>query len=305
VARLGRGKRHRPFIYAGFVTVVGVTPIAGSDTGAGAEVTTLTAAIPATDIGSGGAQNQTVAITATDANGAITENAAVTVPIAGSDSNGATTEATTLLAAIPASDTASGGAQAQNLTVAVTAVDTGSGGTQAQTLVAAITVTDTNGATTEGIGNRALTQVDTNGATTESASSGEFNFVSNSDTGTSTETAAITAATISTADSSTGSDVGILLAVPPTQSDTGSIVDAEILVARITQTETGLITDIGTGGPQQQDKLDTDTSGPTIEFASVIELLEFVGPVKGRIVMVGRPSGRTERRIGGRLVRIK
>lgn len=184
----------------------GSTPVSSSDTGSGAEGTpTLSTSRTATETGAGADSSSVSATTSSTDSGSGAEGTPK-ISVSSSDSGSGTEGTPAIAATVAGSDTGSGSEGTPAVAATTSSSDTGSGTEGAATVSAALSSSDT-GSGTEG------QSLDTGGSGTVDKSS--------SDTGTGTEGAPSIAATLSSSDTGSGAEA-ITLSATVTGSDSGS-----------------------------------------------------------------------------------
>jgi hypothetical protein len=217
------------------------TPVSSSDTGSGAEASTLAAALSSADTGAG-AEASSLAATASSADtGAGTEAASLVAQISDADT-GTSTEAATLATALLSADTGAGTEQAtdRNLTAAETA-----GAADTATLAAGLTSSDTAAGTDASALTTSLTSADT--ASGAEASTLAAQLLS-AETGTAGDAGTVddgsgSSQNVSSADTATAVEAATVTAVL-TSADTGTAADAATLAAQLVSADTATSTDV-------------------------------------------------------------
>jgi hypothetical protein len=200
----------------------GSTPIAGTETGAGADTGTVAPAITGTDTGAG-AETGSLAAAATGADTAASAEAS-SIGLGGIGDTGTGSDAGTLAAALAGADSAAA-ADSGSLAASPAATDTGAGA-DAATLVVNVTASD------------AAAGVD---AATVDTGSGDASKTG-SDTATGTEAGA-TAATTTAADTATATDTATVSAAR-TAADTATATESATVTVILAGSDVATATDL-------------------------------------------------------------
>ncbi len=195
------------------------TPISDTDTGSGAEASTLAASLTTTETGSGAEASTLTATAASAETGSAAEGATLTVQISDADTGSGLDQTTNR--AIAAAETAAADDVA-TLAAALTSAEVAAG-VEASTLAAQLLSAET------AIGGDAGTADD---------GSGNHQDVSSSDTGSAAEASALVAA-LTSADTATATEAATVSA-QLSATDTASSVDAASLTAALLAADTGL-----------------------------------------------------------------
>lgn len=251
------------------------TPIAGSDTGSGADAkSVLTAAITGTETATGTDVRSTLVATLPTAadTGTSVESGSVSVPVAGSDTGVFVDVKSVLTANITGTDTGTGADINSARTAALTGADTGSG-TDTGVADASVAGTDTGtsadaGSVTVGGGTTPSGSDTGSGADTGSVQA----TLSGTDTGTSVDTGSV-AASVAGTDTATGVDVRSTLVANTGGTDTGTGTDIRsALTANVTGSDTGTAVDAGSIAVTGGQAISGADTGMFVESASVVAL---------------------------------
>lgn len=265
------------------------TPITGSDTGSGAEASTLAAAITATETASAAEASTLTATGSSSDTGAGAEAAALAAALTGSET-AAGVEASSLAASIAAPDTASG-AEGSSLTATASSADTGTA-SESATLVVQIFDADTASAAEASALVTAITSPDAATATDQATD----RTLTAGDLGAAAE-ASVLAAALSSGETAAGIDAATP-SVSLTSSETAQGVEASTLAAQLTSAETatggeGSAVDDGSGSNQNVTSSDTATSAEASTLTTVLVSADTATAVEAATVTVQITSGDT------------
>jgi hypothetical protein len=222
------------------IAVVSGTPVAGADSATGTENAVVVVTIPGTDVGAGSENGVPVAAISGSDSGTDSETATVRFLVAVTDANGTVTETAAIAVPISGADAGSGSELAAILTT-MFANDVAAGG-DTSTVLAAISGSDSNASVVENARYQyAFGVFDANGPTVENAVL--VYLASGSESGSGSDSGALAA-------NETGNDVGagvntgsLQAAESGSESATGS--DVSLVVVRLSSAETGVGADSG------------------------------------------------------------